>query len=266
MIKPANTKASLKSPTTRRARQPKSSLPRDSAPKNSSRLKDSSRLKNPSRSKKSPAQKALLDEKRQEILDVAVRLFHEQGYAGTTMEMITDALGVSKPYVYYYFRSKQDIFETLCWRPTEACFTALDFPPDDKRPAHEKLAEGLERLLAETILHYPASFFAYLYPRSFRPATTVAIRKLARSFYDKMCVLLEEARRDGTADVDCVKITALAACSIPGFLYTWYRPDGRLTADAVVGQLAPLMYRVIGLRLTESPATQPQGKKTPRTI
>lgn len=204
----------------------------------------------------------MLDEKRQEILDAAELLFHERGYSGTTMEMITDAVGASKPYVYYYFRSKQDIFETLSWRPSEACFTVLDFPPDDQRPAHEKLAEGLERLLAETILHYPASFFFHLYSQAQRPAFAAAMKQLAKNFYEKMCALLEEARRDGKADFDNLKITALAACSIPGFLFTWYRPDGRLPPDAVVRQLAPLMYRVLGLRLAGSNRSRPAGRSS----
>src|SRR5574340_299299 len=87
------------------------------------------------------------DAKRERILKVAERLFHEQGYANTTLEQIVRELGVTKPYVYYYFHNKQEIFELLSWRPTVACFTALDFPADDRRPAHVKVAEGLERLI-----------------------------------------------------------------------------------------------------------------------
>lgn len=204
------------------------------------------------RKQSSPAKSALLDEKRQAILDVAVRLFYERGYNGTTTELIAQELGVSKPYVYYYFKSKLDIFETLCWRPSEACFTVFDFPPDDRRPAHEKLADGIERLVAETVLHYPASFFFHLYPQVHRPKFAAAIRKLAKDFYGKMCTLLEQARRDGTAEFDCAKITALAACSISGFLFTWYRPNRSLSADEVVRQLVPLVYRVMDLRLGNS--------------
>lgn len=203
------------------------------------------------------AKRAVLDEKRQEILDAAAKLFHEHGYAGTTMEMITNALGASKPYVYYYFRSKQNIFETLCWNPAESCMRVFDFPADDTRPANEKLAEGLERLLTETIIHYPSSFFYYIYPQAFSPAYMAKAKKLAKTFYAQMCSLLEEARRDGKAEVDCVKMAALAACSIPGFLFTWYRPEGRLPADAVVRQLSPLMYRVLGLRLAGTGAAGP---------
>ncbi|HKB53052.1 MAG TPA: TetR/AcrR family transcriptional regulator, partial [Ramlibacter sp.] len=44
------------------------------------------------------------------------------------------------------------------------------------------------------------------------------------------------------------RITALAACSLPGFLYSWYRPDGRLSPGEVVDELTQLAWRVIGLR------------------
>src|SRR4051794_37531612 len=44
---------------------------------------------------------AATDEKRERILKVAERLFHEQGYADTTLEQIVRELGVTKPFVYY---------------------------------------------------------------------------------------------------------------------------------------------------------------------
>ena len=43
---------------------------------------------------------------------------------------------------------------------------------------------------------------------------------------------------------------ALAACSLPGFLHNWYRPDGRLSQDEVAQELAQLAWRVLGLRRT----------------
>lgn len=60
------------------------------------------------------------------------------------MEQIVTALGMTKPFVYYYFRNKQEIFETLSWAPTVACFTSMDFPEDDPRPAHVKLDQAAD--------------------------------------------------------------------------------------------------------------------------
>jgi AcrR family transcriptional regulator len=190
------------------------------------------------------------DEKRERILKVAERLFAAQGYANTTMEQIVRELGVSKPFVYYYFHNKQEIFETLSWRPAVACFTTMDFAPDDPRPAHVKVTDGLERLIRATITHYPAAFFAYREPQVYRPEYLAAQKKLANHFYERLCSLLEQGRRDGRFDFTETRITAQAACSLPGFLYNWYRPDGRLDPDAMVRELSKLAWRVIGLRDT----------------
>ena len=190
------------------------------------------------------------DEKRERILKVAEQLFAAQGYADTTLDQIVGQLGVTKPFVYYYFRNKQEIFETLSWKPTVECFTTLDFAADDMRPAHEKLAQGLEQLIRATINNHPSAFFAYRDPQAFRPEMHAAQKKIANYFYDRMCALLDEAKRDGMVDFNETRITAQAACSIPGFLYNWYRPDGRLPPEAMVQELSQLAWRVIGLRKT----------------
>ena len=188
------------------------------------------------------------DVQRERILQVATRLFAAQGYANTTLAQIVRELGVTKPFVYYYFRDKQEIFETLSWRPAVECFTSLDFAEHDPRRASEKVMDGLERLIRATIAHHPAAFFPYREPQVYRPEYLAAVRKLANHFYDRLCPLLEEARRDGDLDFRDTRITALAACSLPGFLYTWYRPDGRLKPDALAAELAQLASRVIGLQ------------------
>jgi len=188
------------------------------------------------------------DQQRERILQVAAQLFADQGYANTTMAQIVRALGVTKPFVYYYFRDKQEIFETLSWRPAVDCLTAMDFPADDRRRAVVKVMEGIERLIRLTIAHHPCAFFAYREPQVYRPEYRAAALKLAHHFYDRMCPLLEEARNDGDLDFGDAKITALAACSLPGFCYTWYRPDGRLSTDEMVRTLCSYAWRVIGLR------------------
>ena len=188
------------------------------------------------------------DDKREQTLQVAEALCDRQGYTQATIGQIVGLLGVTKPFVYYYFRSKQEIFETLSWRPTVACFTSMDFAPDDTRPAHAKVMEGMERLIRTTLQHHPAAFFPYREPQVFRPEYLAAQKRLAHHFYSRLCALLEEARRDGMLDFRETRITAQAACSLPGFLYNWYRPDGRLGAEEVVQELTGLVARMLGLQ------------------
>jgi AcrR family transcriptional regulator len=190
------------------------------------------------------------DEKRERILDAAERLFALQGYADTTVHQIVEALGVTKPFVYYYFSNKQEIFETLSWRPAVACFTVLDFPDDDSRPAHEKVIDGIEQLIRATIEHYPSSFFPAREPQAYRPEYLEKQHELAEHFYARLCALLEEGRDDGWFDFNETRITAQAACSVSGFLYMWYKPDGRLDVDAIVPELVQIACRALGLRKT----------------
>ena len=50
---------------------------------------------------------------RARIQQVAVELFTEHGYEGTSLREIAECLGVTKAALYYHFRSKDDIIESL---------------------------------------------------------------------------------------------------------------------------------------------------------
>lgn len=47
------------------------------------------------------------------ILDGAMQVFLDQGYAGTTMDKVASAAGVSKPTVYNHFQDKEELFNAL---------------------------------------------------------------------------------------------------------------------------------------------------------
>ena len=53
---------------------------------------------------------------RERILDVALDLFTEQGYDGTSLRQIAEQLGVTKAALYYHFESKEDILRALHMR------------------------------------------------------------------------------------------------------------------------------------------------------
>ena len=54
------------------------------------------------------------EEKKQEILTVAERLFCLKGYRETSVQDILDVLKASKGGFYHYFESKEAVLETLC--------------------------------------------------------------------------------------------------------------------------------------------------------
>ncbi|ASA26374.1 TetR/AcrR family transcriptional regulator [Paenibacillus donghaensis] len=56
------------------------------------------------------------EERRNEILDVAERLFFSKGYAKTTVNDVLQAIGIAKGTFYYYFKSKEEVMEAVVMR------------------------------------------------------------------------------------------------------------------------------------------------------
>ena len=47
---------------------------------------------------------------RERVLETAIGIFAQKGYAGTSVREIAEQAGVSKPMLYYYFKSKEGLF------------------------------------------------------------------------------------------------------------------------------------------------------------
>jgi len=63
---------------------------------------------------------------RERILEVALDLFTDQGFDGTSMREIAERLHISKPAIYYHFASKEEILMALHMRLHEFGRTALE--------------------------------------------------------------------------------------------------------------------------------------------
>jgi AcrR family transcriptional regulator len=50
---------------------------------------------------------------RQRFIDVAVRLFTQHSFAGTSLQMIADEVGVTKAAVYHHFRTREDLLAAV---------------------------------------------------------------------------------------------------------------------------------------------------------
>jgi AcrR family transcriptional regulator len=62
---------------------------------------------------------------RERILDVALDLFTDQGFDGTSMREIAARLRITKPSIYYHFASKEEILLALHMRQHELCKAPL---------------------------------------------------------------------------------------------------------------------------------------------
>lgn len=58
------------------------------------------------------------EERRNEILDAAEKLFGEKGFDGTSTNDILDEVGIARGTLYYHFKSKEDILDAMIERMT----------------------------------------------------------------------------------------------------------------------------------------------------
>lgn len=84
---------------------------------------------------------------REEVITAAQRLFQRYGFAKTTMEDIAKAMGRGKSTLYYYYKSKDDIFKDVIIHETNEVLTAVMEVCEQKGTAQEKLFRYISTLL-----------------------------------------------------------------------------------------------------------------------
>jgi len=87
------------------------------------------------------------DARPQEILDAALSLFAEKGFAATRMDDIASRAGVTKGTIYLYFQSKEEVFKSLV---RESIGTTLSSVIENAG-AFEGSARALLKLVLRTV-------------------------------------------------------------------------------------------------------------------
>jgi AcrR family transcriptional regulator len=124
------------------------------------------------------------ERRRPMILDAALEVFAERGYAGTTMQSVADAAGVTKPVVYASFPNRDELLLALLAREEQhlviSIVAALPADPTVGTPADHVL-EGLTAFL-ETAAKSPQSW-RIVFGAQYGAAPAVADRvRAARAF------------------------------------------------------------------------------------
>ena len=65
------------------------------------------------------------DDVRARIFDSALRLFSQRGYAATSLREVAEEAGASKPMIYYYFGSKEQLYGSIVQEILEEMATAI---------------------------------------------------------------------------------------------------------------------------------------------
>jgi AcrR family transcriptional regulator len=121
---------------------------------------------------------------RSRILDIALELFSEQGFDGTTLQQIADRLGFTKAALYYHFRSKDDLLEALIgpvMADLDQLFDTHENEPDTPGERRRFLEDYLDYLLGHRrLIAYMSSDLAILAHPAFSTGNAVRRARLER--------------------------------------------------------------------------------------
>ncbi|HWG14651.1 MAG TPA: TetR/AcrR family transcriptional regulator [Streptosporangiaceae bacterium] len=166
------------------------------------------------------------------LLQVAVQVFNERGYDGSTMEDLSRRLGIAKSAIYHHVTGKEELLRLALDRALDGWSEAAEQARALDAPAIVRLEMLVRGTVA--VLESRLPYVTLLLRVRGNTSTERAALERRRSFDGLVASLVEEAERDGDirADVD-PKLTARLLFGMVNSLVEWYRPaDPAGGADA----------------------------------
>ncbi|HWC83133.1 MAG TPA: TetR/AcrR family transcriptional regulator [Pseudonocardiaceae bacterium] len=180
------------------------------------------------------------------LLAVAVRLFNERGYDGTSMEDLSRKLGITKSAIYHHVPSKSELLRLAVNRALDGLFAEVEKLAEVDGSAVARLEHLVRGSVVVLVERLP---FVTLLLRV-RGNTKVERDALARrrEFDHIVSDLVSQAVAEGDLRPDIDPATAARLLfGMVNSLIEWYRPRGGASADDVADMVATVAFN--GLRV-----------------
>jgi AcrR family transcriptional regulator len=172
------------------------------------------------------------------LLSVAVRVFNERGYDGTSMEHLSKAAGISKSSIYHHVSGKEELLRRAVSRALDGLFAILDEQPARAGRAAGRLEHVVRRMVEVLTAELP--YVTLLLRVRGNTETERWALERRRDFDHRVAGLMKAAAADGDirGDVE-VRLATRLVFGMINSIVEWYRPDvrgasDRDVADAVV--------------------------------
>ena len=174
-----------------------------------------------------------------EIYEHATQLFASRGYAGTSLQDIADAVGLTRPALYYYFKSKEDLLANLVAEITQesaesmgAIAGQVDLDPAAK--LHAIVKSGVRRQA-----EYSARFRLLILSESDLPTDLAARHERGRrSVLKAVAQVIDEGIRTGVFRNVEPRVAALGLLGMTNWVAWWYQPGTASSVDDIAEELA----------------------------
>lgn len=172
--------------------------------------------------------------RRLDIMDIAAALFDEHGYHSTSMEDIADRVGLAKPTLYHYFRSKDEILFEI----HNAMIEVILATHEDRLPGVAgrwgELLKGMIGDVIQLMETHPGHLRIFFeHQRELPDHYKTTIRSKRKRYRDHVRDVIANGIRDHEfRDVD-VDLATLAVLGVSNWTYQWLYPAGEYSAAQV---------------------------------
>ena len=183
---------------------------------------------------------------RRAILDTAAAMFAEKGFVGTNLRDIADALGMSRPGLYYHFPSKEKLLEAIVEELTLSAERQLVRIAEDKGGDPDQALRLVVQTTTLWLLDHQI-FFRLLdraeadLPAELRASNEDSKRKNLQYFVG----IIERGIACGKFRPVDPHVAALAIAGMRNWAAWWYKADGRLTAQQIAEAIADMAVRSV---------------------
>lgn len=177
---------------------------------------------------------------RSEIITVARRVFSRKGYRETTMDEIAGGMNMGKSSLYYYYNSKEEIFEAVVVREAQELKKKLGEVVHSGKDA----MEGLRNYFMFRLNHVKtvSNFYAVL--KEEFPGQMKFVKRVRNKFEDEeykmVRDILERGMHEGSfminnPDIGAIAFTTmLKGLELPLFLNKSTRPEKEKLMDELI--------------------------------
>ena len=193
------------------------------------------------------------EDQRELILEQAAALFARRGYAGTSMNEVAQACGLSKATLYHYHADKDALLASICEAHVSRLHGIVQDAADSEPSPQGRMRALIRRLVEEYAdaqnAHRVLTEDVKFLPSAARERILEQERAVVRGFAEVVAQL-----RPDLKDAALATPLTMLLFGMVNWLFTWMKPDGALDYDAMAPIVADLFLGGLGAVRTPLPA------------
>ena len=178
---------------------------------------------------------------KQELYDIAGKLFSKKGYHGTTIREIAEARGILSGSLYTHISSKEDLLFHIVDDGAEAFLSALEPIVMSQQDAKSKLRNGLAAHIRVVTTQMDAAKVFLHDWTALGEERRAVIQQKRDKYEDLWAVLLAEGYASGTLIRGDAKYLRILILSVGNWVYEWYKTSGELTPEGLADQFMDII-------------------------